>query len=209
MSAQHSDFLQPSVFDKEYYSSDAYNDYLQAFRTQARMVVIDPLLQAIQPTEPLTFLDVGCGMGGNILELHDAGYEACGIEISPYCLEYSPAKEWMKPGGVLNIPYDDNAFDVLICRDVFPYLSAEEVPMGVRELVRVAKRYVAFSTIDHDSPNVSQEFNPDPYRNASVTAFTPDDYIALFAACGADLFRRDFFVQPRDSSYLFTVSSKK
>lgn len=153
-----------SKFDKEYYTSDSYDDYFARFEEDGRDLVAR-LVKLIDPDPGWRFLDVGCGMGGIILSLRELGYEAWGTEVSDYCLKNSPSRNWMKFGSVDNIDYDNESFDVVICADVLCYLNRHEVVRAAKELTRVTKHYLYVESICLNSPNSSQEENPDSLRN--------------------------------------------
>lgn len=192
-------------FDYDYYSTDGYDDYLDRFTEEAHQVVIEPLLRTIDAKKSWKFLDVGCGMGGSVVCLRGQGFDAWGTEVSEYCMEHSPVAKWMLFGTATEIPFPDNHFDVVICKDVFPYLTKDSVLDGVNELVRVSKRYIAFSTIDKDSPNSSQDNNPDEYRDNHVQLFGRNEYKTIFANIGASLIKEDIFAQPYDMSLLLEI----
>lgn len=150
-------------FDKAYYSTDGYDDYLLRYKKEGEDL-IKKLLKVIEPNQNWKFLDVGCGMGGTILALRKRGLSAWGTEVSEFCLKNSEAKKWVKRGEVANIPHDDNSFDVVICIDVLCYLNGKQVKKAIKELVRVAKNYLYIETVCKGSPNSSQKENPDKLR---------------------------------------------
>lgn len=151
-------------FDRKYYTTDGYDDYLTRFEKEGQDTV-QKLIKVIAPDPGWCFLDVGCGMGGTILALKKLGFEAWGTEVSKFCLEFSPAKKWIKMGNACEISYPDASFNVVICIDVLCYLNKREVMQASKELVRVAKHYLYIETICKGSPNSSQKKNLDLLRN--------------------------------------------
>jgi SAM-dependent methyltransferase len=192
-------------FDHQYYSTDGYDDYKKRFLDESIMITIPTLCRILRPKRHWSFLDVGCSFGGNIIALRELGFEAKGTEISTHCLKSSPVKEHLCFGECFDLPFEDNHFDVSMCFDVFMYLNEDEVKRAVEELVRVASRFVVFSTIDNTSPNATQEHNPDELRHDSVHLFSKQDYIELFEKTGARLFSQDFFPSSWDFSAIFEV----
>lgn len=150
-------------FDKVYYSTDGYDDYLLRYKKEGEDL-IKKLLKVIEPDQNWKFLDVGCGMGGTILALKKRGFDAQGTEVSGFCLRNSPSKKWMKRGEATNISYEDNSFDVVICMDVLCYLNRKQIEKASKELIRVAKNYLYIETVCKGSPNSSQKENPDRLR---------------------------------------------
>ncbi|MFC1790444.1 class I SAM-dependent methyltransferase [Patescibacteria group bacterium] len=150
-------------FNKAYYSTDGYDDYLAKFRKEGQQTVLR-LIKAIDPDPGWHFLDISCGMGGVILALRKLGFKSWGTEISPYCLKHSPAKKWIKSENVCQLSYEDSSFDVVICMDVFCYLNKEEALQASKELVRIAKHYLYIESVCRGSSNSSQRSNPDLLR---------------------------------------------
>lgn len=150
-------------FDETYYTTDGYDDYLTRFKEEGNDLV-SRLIKVIEPDSSWYFLDVGCGMGGTILALRELKYKAWGIETSSFCLERSPAKNWMKAGNVCKLSYKDNSFNVVICMDVLCYLNKQKAIQASKELVRVAKHYLYIESVCKGSPNSNQRLNPDLLR---------------------------------------------
>ena len=150
-------------FDKTYYTTDGYDDYLTRFKKEGQDTVLR-LIKVIEPDSNWRFLDVGCGMGGIILALRKSGFKAWGTEVSPFCLKRSPVRKWMESGNVCELSYKNNSFDVVTCIDVFCYLNKKEAMRASKELVRVAKHYLYIESVCKGSPNSNQRLNPDLLR---------------------------------------------
>lgn len=150
-------------FNKAYYTTGGYDDYLRRFKREGQDYALK-LLGVVEPDSNWRFLDVGCGMGGLVLALRELGFEAWGTEVSPFCLKFSPVKKWMQFGNICNLPFPSNSFEVVTCIDVFCYLNREEIMKAIEELVRAAKHYLYVESICKDSPNNNQKLNPDSLR---------------------------------------------
>jgi ubiquinone/menaquinone biosynthesis C-methylase UbiE len=150
-------------FDKDYYSSGGYKDYLKKFE-RVGFVYAKRLVKVLKPKKYWKFLDVGCGMGGVILALRKMGYKAFGTEISEFCLKNSPAKKWMVFGDICKLPFQDNSFDVVLSLNTICYLTKKEAKKALKELARVSKRFLYIKTINKGSPESSKRKNPDPLR---------------------------------------------
>lgn len=192
-------------FDESYYTTDGYDDYLKIFSEEAEKIIIPVIMKTIKPTNDFRFLDVGCSLGGNIMSLQKRGFTAKGVEISPYCLNNSPVKESLCFGECHNLPFANKSFDVVMCFDIFMYLTEDEIKKSVKELVRVSTRYILFTTIDNFSKNADQKHNPDSLRKDTVHLYSKKDYARLFEEAGARCLEKDFFPSGWDFSALFEI----
>ncbi len=93
--------------------------------------------------KPKTVLDVGCGTGYLIKWLRWLGIDTHGVEISQYALD--SAKESMKPylkkADIIDLPYPDNKFDLVLTFDVLEHLERSKIKKAVEETIRVSKKY--------------------------------------------------------------------
>ena len=87
--------------------------------------------------KPQKTLDAGCGSSPNIRYLY--GVDRTGMDININALEfmrnYSTAK--FVYGSVLEIPFGDSMFDMVVCCEVLEHLYEKEVEKALSELVRV------------------------------------------------------------------------
>ena len=89
-------------------------------------------------------LEVGCGMGADLVQFARAGARVCGLDFSGHSLKL--AGQWLRlerlPGCVLqgdaeNLPFLDNVFDLVYSWGVLHH--APDTRRAVREAVRVCK----------------------------------------------------------------------
>jgi 2-polyprenyl-3-methyl-5-hydroxy-6-metoxy-1,4-benzoquinol methylase len=140
---------------------------------QRRFAFLADLL--VRGVAPRSVLDAGCGEGGLVAELRRAGIRSAGFEISSAGAERASAR---CPGVVFRSSLDaiavgSDAVDVVTCMDVLEHVPVLDVVESVRELVRVAERYVV-ATINLD--NV-YEFHP--------TILSRESWNSVFAVTGA------------------------
>ncbi|MBU1085166.1 class I SAM-dependent methyltransferase [Patescibacteria group bacterium] len=194
--------MKSSLFDKDYYSSDNYNDYLTGYKKEGEEFV-KLLLGLIKLKPEAKILDVGCGMGGVIKAFRELGFEAFGTEVSEYCLKKSPVKKFIQKIGVTSLPFEDNFFDLVICQDVLCYLNRKQVHQAVNELVGVTKDYLYIEVITKGSPNSRQSVNPDKLRKAE-NLLAKREWFKLLSLKGLKPLKKVYLTKDNpDFNYLF------
>jgi len=101
------------------------------------------------------FLDVGCGHGkwGYLLKKYatppsQKRYVA-GVDVFPPHVESLRAEgiyDDVRVGDAVALPFDDQSFDTVIACEVLEHLTAEQGPLLMRELRRVARQGFIVST---------------------------------------------------------------
>ena len=128
---------------------DSYDSYMKKAtfgREQAlRQMTVE--LAGIQPGNSV--LEVGCGTGTLTLAAKRAAGpsgKVFGIDIIPGMIEASKRKAaqaneeiTFKLGGIDNIPFPENHFDVVMCSFMIFHMSAETRRKGIAEIQRVLK----------------------------------------------------------------------
>jgi SAM-dependent methyltransferase len=116
----------------------------------------------IQPRrgEPLTALDFGCGIGADVMMMHEFGIAARGVDISSVSIEI--AKQYARSKG-MNIaerfrviepnrplPFDDGQFDFFISCGVLDSMPFAAARQNMQELSRVTTQYAYISLVAGD-----------------------------------------------------------
>ena len=92
------------------------------------------------------FLDLGCGIGRHSILFGQNGFDVFCFDISEEAI--NKTKEWAikedlkfdyQIGDMLYLPYDDNKFDCILCRNVISHTDTEGMKKIVKELYRVLK----------------------------------------------------------------------
>jgi len=102
-------------------------------------------------TNESSVLDVGCAKG---FMLHDfkellPGLNIAGVDVSEYALQHSleSVRPYLQIGNATDLPFPDNAFDLVISINTVHNLNPEDCRRALREVQRVAKG-AAFVTMD-------------------------------------------------------------
>lgn len=101
------------------------------------------LLEEMRALHPTTVLDVGCGEGFTLEKFrrHNIGKDLEGIDLEHVVKlgkETHPHLK-LKTGNVYELPYEDNAFDCVVCTEVLEHLESPQKAM--QELQRVTRKY--------------------------------------------------------------------
>ena len=82
------------------------------------------------------------------------------------CMLQKEVAQRIHIGSILNINLPDNAYDLVICREVFEHLTVLQIQKAVENLCRISSKYVYVTTRFHPEPkslfDVTTEFNVDP-----------------------------------------------
>ena len=93
-----------------------------------------------------SFLDLGCGLGRHTVLFASNGFDTYGFDISSDGL--NKTKEWLDSlglnanlveGDMLSLPYADELFDSILCRNVISHQDTCGVKKIIGELKRVLK----------------------------------------------------------------------
>ena len=93
------------------------------------------------------FLDLGCGLGRHTILFAQNGFNVSCFDISEDAIDRT--RKWCeeenlkvdyKIGDMLKLPYKDNEFDCILCRNVISHTDTEGMKVIVNELKRVLKK---------------------------------------------------------------------
>jgi len=130
---------------------------------------------------PKRVLDVGCAKGFQVGALHSRGIEAWGIDISEYAVEAAPTgiSTWLKVGTCTDIAFPAQYFDLVLVLETLEHVPPIDVSKTMRELRRVARRWVWASI-----PSLgSNPYGPDGINGGKVG----DEYLPLYEDNTIDL----------------------
>lgn len=101
-------------------------------------LLLDKVLSML-PADIESILDVGCGNGVITNQLPNDKH-VCGLDISDEALKHVDRDT--KVGSIDKLPFDDDAFDLLLSTDTIEHLSIDIYRNGLNEMQRVARKYI-------------------------------------------------------------------
>ncbi len=104
--------------------------------------IADALIQAhFGSRDDLDILDAGCGTGITLgwLRRYSRHRPVEGIDVAPEALAFCRARghDQVREGSVLDLPFPDASFDLVVCHDVIQHLTDDVA--GLREMGRVLR----------------------------------------------------------------------
>lgn len=115
-----------------------------AWELSGRAPELVAFLAANPPSAESAALDLGCGTGGDLILLAEAGYQAVGIDLSPTAVALAQKRclgsgARALVGDVLSLPLPDSAFDLVTDRGCFHHLGPGDRERYAAEIARVLK----------------------------------------------------------------------
>ncbi len=149
-----------------------------------KIEVIDDLLRKHNAMAG-KILDAGCGEGVLVEKYHGEGWDITGIDKNY-------ASSLVKEGSILDIPFEENHFDTVLCLDVMEHLLYPDQPRALGEMLRVLKPggLVIFSVpnLAHFTARLKMLFRGRLLRTASISHHPGDrpalEYQQLFEHAG-------------------------
>ena len=93
------------------------------------------------------FLDLGCGLGRHTIQFAKAGFNTSGFDLSETSIkrteeyaEQAGVKVDLRVGDMLDLPYGDDSFDCIYCRNVISHTDTAGMRKIVSELKRVLRK---------------------------------------------------------------------
>lgn len=127
-------------------------------------------------------LDAGCHVGYYIKALRERGYNSpyFGVDITPEFIERARKLNWEEYFGIgdcMDLPFQTNLFDLVMCVGVLMHLPEIKTPM--RSLFDVAGKYVLISTYGskrHTYENHGDGFLNTYYSKSDILEEMPDGW---------------------------------
>jgi len=99
---------------------------------------------SVLPTDS-KILEVGCNRGIQLGILKRMGFsDLTGIEINKSAIELAKEDKdlCILEGSALDLPFEDNSFDLVFTSGVLIHIAPENLPKAMKEIVRVSKKYI-------------------------------------------------------------------
>lgn len=132
-----------------------------------------------------TVLDLGCGEGVFVEKYRTDGYNIRGLDLN-----YS--SDFVTQGNILDIPFESESFEVILCLDVIEHLPLIQQEKALQEICRVLSPegivLFAIPNLAHFSSRLSFLFTGRLIRTSSVNRHQGDrpihEYIQLLSNNG-------------------------
>lgn len=132
------------------------------------------------PLDARSVLEVGCG-DGLIINQVDVP-DRMGLDVSEEALKNVSCPVTL--GTLGDLPFPDRSWDVVIASEVIEHLAGEEYPGSLKEMNRVASRYIIVSVPNRENMMANQTKCPACgavyHRNFHVRSYGKRDLAALF-----------------------------
>ena len=120
----------------EYATRGEYHKYLDPTWSYypiyiRKVAFIDGYLK--QQNQQSKILDAGCGEGVLVEKYRLLGRDITGLDLNV-------SNEYVKKGDILNMPFADESFDIVMFLDVIEHLNVLDQPVALAELKRVLKK---------------------------------------------------------------------
>jgi len=126
-----------------------YDRVIEPLNAPLRRAAIDLL----NPEPSASVLDVGCGTGGLVEALVDAGAEVAGIDLSESMLSIAQDRVGdranLQHGDATNLPFPDDHFDAVTASLFLHELDPHTREAAISEMSRVAKPDGSIALIDY------------------------------------------------------------
>ena len=174
-------------YDAEYFTGEwraEGNDY--SLETRRRIEARNPFLIK-EVFQPVKALDLGCGPGALMHLLWEIGVDCDGIDFaeSSRRLATPEVRDRIAIGGTGDRLKPDNAYDLVICREVLEHLTVFQVKQAVENMVRMTSQFIYCTTRFHPQPasllDFTTQFDVDPTH---ITLLNKDLLRLLFVLEG-------------------------
>ena len=131
-------------------------------------------------------LDIGCGKGYLLYDFTKVvpGIQITGIDVSEYAVNDGKPeiKDCLHVGNAINLPFDDNSFDLVISLNTFHNLHCYDLEKALKEMERVGKehKYICVESYSNEEEKTNLL-----YWQVTCEAFnTPEEWEWWFQHAG-------------------------
>ena len=144
---------------------------------------------------------MGCGTGQLVQALRRLGIDARGLELSQEAIDLSEnaVKPFLVQGDIVDIPFKENNFEMVVSFDVLEHLERSKLKKSVKETVRVAKKAILHKIYTSENTFINRIHGEDA---SHVSVFTQGFWDRMFNEMTEVVVARKFFRLP---SFIETV----
>lgn len=174
-------------FGKEFFDGDRRHGYGRfSYHPRFWQPVIPTFQEHYGLNAQSSILDVGCAKGFMLYDFRELipGISVKGIDISAYAIEHSQAevRSCLDVADARSLPYEDQAFDLVIAINTIHNLDLEDLKMALREIERVSRKH-SFITVDAYRNEDEKKLMFD-WNLTAKTILHVDEWKALFDEVG-------------------------
>ncbi len=174
-------------FSKEYFDGErlfGYGGYY--YNARFWQATVKRFRDHYRLGDDASVLDVGCAKG---FMLHDfkqlmPTLRVAGLDVSSYALDHAieTVKPFLRLGNATDLPFEDNAFDLVISINTIHNLPLDECKQALREIQRVSRSH-AFITVDAWRTE-DERVRLMKWNLTAQTYMQVDDWVRLFGEVG-------------------------
>lgn len=155
-------------------------------------------------------LDCGCSNGQAVKTFQKNHKRAFGIDVSTIAIRLAQEKFGTincNVSSVLDIPFKDNFFDAVFTCDMLEHLMPEDVDQAIKEIKRVAKKWLFIKVSDKvegNTEHIDKIHDAGLFRdikNLHITVISLDEWIKKFESCGKWKYRE----QTNNGMFIFNA----
>ena len=176
-----------SKFDFEYFDGPrqyGYGGYY--YHPKYWTATVDLFINYYKLSNNSRILDVGCAKGFMLydLSLLIPNITLAGIDVSEYAIENAvkEVKPFVSVASAINLPFDDNSFDVVISINTVHNLEREECAKSLQEIERVSKGN-SYITVDAYR-NEEEKKRMFDWNLTAKTIMSVDEWVIFFNEIG-------------------------
>jgi SAM-dependent methyltransferase len=174
-------------YDSEYFTGD-WRDEGNNYSLETRRRIEDKNPSLIRDVfQPTRALDLGCGPGALMHLLWELGVNVEGIDFAESSRQIAtPVRDRIAIGQVTDPGLKpENAYDLVICREVLEHLTVLQVRQAVANMARMTSKFIYVTTRFHPSPatllDFTTQFDVDP---SHITLLNKDMLRVMFVLEG-------------------------
>lgn len=172
-------------FGFDYWDGDRNVGY-GGYRYDGRWrTVADALVAQYQLKPGDRVLDVGCGKAFLLYDLTQAvpGLEVAGIDISEYGITHAKEemRPWLQVANATKLPFEDQAFDLVISLNTLHNLYCYELDPALREIERVGRQHKYL--VVESYRNEVEKANLLYWQLTCESFYTPEEWQWWFERC--------------------------